>query len=180
MDRKFRSCKHLIEAKVHTPLQIRTNKHRCFVFCGGHTSLTCVPGIGHKNRSRLHQMGIQDLTQLFIKYRQINDMQRFQRWLESDVGFTSYQAKMATCAIAAKLGDIHEINTGLTPICCPSEERRKRMTPSRETRISSPMETSKRLKPESLYDTTLTTISSIHGHDSTSMSMINAGAVSNF
>ena len=124
-DKRFRSCKVLLEAQVHQPLQIRTYKHRCFVFCPGHTSLSCVPGIGKKNESLLHRIGIRDLAQLFAQYRQINDLQRFESWLENHVGFSSYCAKMTTCGVAAKLGDIREINTGLRPICCPSKERRK-------------------------------------------------------
>jgi hypothetical protein len=113
------------QSTIHQRLQIRTNKHRCFVFCLGHTSLTCVPGIGKKNKYLLNQSGIDNLSTLYRKYRSINNIQRFQRWLERDIGFTSYQAKMTTCGIGSKLGDIKEINTGLIPIRCPAKERRE-------------------------------------------------------
>ena len=121
---RFRPCKNPIHATVHTPLQIRTNKHRCFVFCLGHTSLTCVPGIGKKNEHLLNQSGIEDLAAFYEKYRQTKSIPGFQAWLERDIGFTSYQAKMTTCGIAAKLGEIKEMNTGLTPICCPRRTNR--------------------------------------------------------
>ena len=119
-----------IDSKCHSPtveqpLQIRTNKHRCFVFCLGHTSLTSVPGIGKKNQYLLKQSGIHDLSTLYRKYRSINHLQRFQQWLENEIGFTVYQAKMAACGIASKLGEIKEINSGLTPICCSSDGKRK-------------------------------------------------------
>ena len=123
-NRKFHSCKNQIQSTIHIPLQIRTNKHRCFVFCIGHTSLTCVPGIGKKNKRLLNQSGIHDLSTLYSKYRSINNIQHFKEWLQNQIGFTSYQAKMTTCGIGSKLGEIKEINTGLTPICCPSRERR--------------------------------------------------------
>jgi hypothetical protein len=113
MNSKYRSCKNLIHATIHQPLQIRTNKHRCFVFCIGHTSLTCVPGIGKKNKRLLNQSGIHDLSSLYSKYRSINNIQHFKQWLQN----------MTTCGIGSKLGEIEEINTGLTPICCPSNER---------------------------------------------------------
>lgn len=122
-DTKFRSS---IDSSVDRPLRIRTNKHRAFVFCLGHRSLTCVPGIGKKNKYLLNQSGIYDLSTLYRKYRSINDLQRFQQWLERKIGFTSYQAKMTACGIGSKLGEIKEINTGLTPIRCPSQEKRKR------------------------------------------------------
>jgi hypothetical protein len=124
-DTKFYSCKNSIQSTIHQPLQIRTNKHRCFVFCIGHTSLTCVPGIGKKNKYLLNQSGIHDLSTLYSKYRQINNIQYFKEWLENDIGFTSYQAKMTTCGIGSKLGEIKEINTGLIPICCSSKEKHK-------------------------------------------------------
>src|ERR1700735_1539296 len=113
------------DSKYHSTLQIRTNKHRCFVFCIGHTSLTCVPGIGKKNKYLLNQSGIKDLSTLYSKYRSINNIQHFKQWLQNDIGFTSYQAKMTTCGIGSKLGEIKEINTGLIPIYCPSKERRE-------------------------------------------------------
>ena len=119
MGARVRRCKNPLYATVHTPLQIRTNKHRCFVFCLGHTSLASVPGIGRKNKQLLNEAGIEDLATLYAKYRQINSVQRFQYWLERDIGFTTYQAKMTTCGIGSKLGEIKEINTGLTPVCCP-------------------------------------------------------------
>jgi hypothetical protein len=130
-------CKNLIQlfffsklmistdSKFHSTLQIRTNKHRCFVFCIGHTSLTCVPGIGKKNKYLLNQSGIKDLSTLYSKYRSINNIQNFKQWLQNDIGFTSYQAKMTTCGIGSKLGEIKEINTGLIPIYCPSKERQE-------------------------------------------------------
>jgi hypothetical protein len=127
IDSKFHSCKNPIQTTIHQPLQIRTNKHRCFVFCFGHTSLTCVPGIGKKNKHLLNQSGIYDLSTLYRKYRSINNSQRFKQWLENDIGFTSYQAKMTACGIGSKLGDIKEINTGLTTICCPAKERREEL-----------------------------------------------------
>jgi hypothetical protein len=114
-DSKFYSYKN----PIHQSLQIRTNKHRCFVFCIGHTSLTCVPGIGKKNKHLLNQSGIQDLSTLYSKYRSINNSQLFKQWLQNEIGFTSYQAKMTTCGIGSKLGEIKEANTGLTPIYCP-------------------------------------------------------------
>jgi hypothetical protein len=120
IDSKF----HPIQATIHLPLQIRTYKHRCFVFCIGHTSLTCVPGIGRKNKYLLNQSGIYDLSTLYSKYRSLNNIQRFQQWLQNEIGFTSYQAKMTTCGIGSKLGEIKEINTGLIPICCSSKEGR--------------------------------------------------------
>jgi len=124
-DYKFHSCKNPIQSTIHQPLQIRTNKHRCFVFCLGHTSLTCVPGIGKKNKYLLNQSGIYDLSTLYSKYRSINNIQHFKQWLQNEIGFTSYQAKMTSCGIGSKLGEIKEINTGLTPICCPLKERRE-------------------------------------------------------
>lgn len=117
----MKSCRKILEARVHQPLQIRTYKHRCFVFCPGQTSLICVPGIGKKNEILLQRIGINDLAHLFVKYRQINDIQRFRQWLQTHVGFSSYQSKMTTCAVASKLGDIQEIDTGLKPICCPTK-----------------------------------------------------------
>jgi hypothetical protein len=134
MNSKFYSCKNPLQSTIHQPLQIRTNKHRCFVFCIGHTSLTCVPGIGKKNKHLLNQSGIDDLTTLYQKYRSINNIQRFQRWLQRDIGFTSYQAKMTTCGIGSKLGDIKEINTGLIPICCPTKEKRNRSIEFKENK----------------------------------------------
>ena len=119
MGARVRRCKNPLHATVHTPLQIRTNKHRCFVFCLGHTSLASVPGVGRKNERLLNGAGIENLATLYAKYRQINSFQRFQYWLERNIGFTTYQAKMTTCGIGSKLGDIKEINTGLTPVCCP-------------------------------------------------------------
>lgn len=113
------------DSKKFQSLQIRTNKHRCFVFCIGHTSLTCVPGIGKKNKYLLNQSGIHDLSTLYSKYRSINNIQHFKQWLQDDVGFTSYQAKMTTCGVGTKLGEIKDITTGLIPICCPSKERRE-------------------------------------------------------
>ncbi|CAM4896768.1 unnamed protein product [Rotaria socialis] len=105
-------------------LQIRTNKHRCFIFCIGHTSLTCVPGIGKKNKQLLNQSGIHDLTTLYSKYRSIDNIEDFKQWLMYDIGFTSYQANMTTCGISSKLGDFKDTYTGLLPICCSSKERR--------------------------------------------------------
>jgi hypothetical protein len=120
IDSKFHPCQN----PIHLPLQIRTYKHRCFVFCIGHTSLTCVPGIGRKNKYLLNQSGIYDLSTLYSKYRSLNNIQHFQRWLQNEIGFTSYQAKMTTCGIGSKLGEIKEINTGLIPICCSSKQGR--------------------------------------------------------
>ncbi|CAF3590558.1 unnamed protein product, partial [Rotaria sordida] len=117
---KFYSTKN----SIYESLRIRTNKHRCFVFCIGHTSLTCVPGIGKKNEYLLNQSGINDLTTLYSKYHSINNIENFQQWLENDIGFTSYQAKMTTCGISSKLGKIKELNKGLIPICCSTKERR--------------------------------------------------------
>ncbi len=125
------SCKNPIQSTIHQPLQIRTNKHRCFVFCLGHTSLTCVPGIGKKNKYLLNQSGIYDLSTLYSKYRSINNIQHFKQWLQNEIGFTSYQAKMTSCGIGSKLGEIKEINTGLTPICCPLKEKRDRSIQSK-------------------------------------------------
>ncbi len=125
------SCKNPIQSTIHQPLQIRTNKHRCFVFCLGHTSLTCVPGIGKKNKYLLNQSGIYDLSTLYSKYRSINNIQHFKQWLQNEIGFTSYQAKMTSCGIGSKLGDIKEINTGLTPICCSLKEKRDRSIQSK-------------------------------------------------
>ncbi|CAF2330052.1 unnamed protein product [Rotaria sp. Silwood2] len=118
---KFYSSKN----SIYESLQVRTNKHRCFVFCIGHTSLTCVPGIGQKNKYLLNQSGIYDLTTLYSKYHSINNIANFKQWLEYDIGFTSYQAKMTTCGLSSKLGKIKELNTGLIPICCSTKERRK-------------------------------------------------------
>jgi hypothetical protein len=143
LNSKSRSCKNLIHATIHQPLQIRTNKHRCFVFCIGHTSLTCVPGIGKKNKYLLNRSGIHDLSSLYSKYRSINNMQQFKQWLQNDIGFTSYQANMTTCGIGSKLGEIKEINTGLTPICCPSHERREGNIKKRNRSIKSIDEKSK-------------------------------------
>ncbi|CAF2125212.1 unnamed protein product [Rotaria magnacalcarata] len=109
---------------LHASLQIRTNKHRCFIFCIGHTSLTCVPGIGKKNKQLLNQSGIHDLTTLYSKYRSIDNIEDFKQWLMYDIGFTSYQANMTTCGISSKLGDFEDTYTGLLPICCSSKERR--------------------------------------------------------
>jgi hypothetical protein len=131
MSSKSRSCKNLIQSTIHQPLQIRTNKHRCFVFCLGHTSLTCVPGIGKKNKYLLNQSGIHDLSTLYSKYRSIKNIQHFKQWLQNEIGFTSYQAKMTTCGIGSKLGEIKEINKGLIPIYCPSKERRKLLSNDR-------------------------------------------------
>ncbi|CAF4699618.1 unnamed protein product [Rotaria sp. Silwood1] len=118
---KFYTSKNSISES----LQIRTNKHRCFVFCIGHTSLTCVPGIGKKNKYLLNQSGIHDLTTLYSKYRSINNIENFKQWLENDIGFTSYQAKMTTCGLSTKLGKIQELDKGLIPICCSTKERRE-------------------------------------------------------
>ena len=112
-------------AAAHGPLQVRTNKHRCFVFCFGHTSLTCVPGIGKKNKSLLHQSGVHDLVALYDKYRSIDNKEKFSQWLESDIGFTAYQAKMTTCGLCSKLGKVKETNTGLAPIVCSSKIKRR-------------------------------------------------------
>jgi len=122
---KSYSCKHRIESTIHQPVRIRTNKHRCFVFCVGHRSLTCVPGIGKRNKTLLNQSGIPDLFSLYAKYRSIDNNQYFQQWLQNDIGFTSYQAEMTTCGIGSKLGIIKDINTGLTPICCPLDRKHK-------------------------------------------------------
>ncbi|CAF3323836.1 unnamed protein product [Rotaria sp. Silwood1] len=118
---KFYTSKNSISES----LQIRTNKHRCFVFCIGHTSLTCVPGIGKKNKYLLNQSGIHDLTTLYSKYRSINNIENFKQWLKNDIGFTSYQAKMTTCGLSTKLGKIQELDKGLIPICCSTKERRE-------------------------------------------------------
>lgn len=123
---KDMKCHSPIESSIDRTLRIRTNKHRSFVFCLGHRSLTCVPGIGKKNKYLLNQSGIHDLSTLYRKYHSIDDLQCFQQWLENQIGFTSYQAKMTACGIGSKLGEFKEINTGLTPICCPSHGRRKR------------------------------------------------------
>ncbi len=136
IDSKFHPCQN----PIHLPLQIRTYKHRCFVFCIGHTSLTCVPGIGRKNKYLLNQSGIYDLSTLYSKYRSLNNIQHFQRWLQNEIGFTSYQAKMTTCGIGSKLGEIKEINTGLIPIRCSSRERRG----EKQKLVSSDRNTSKR------------------------------------
>ncbi|CAF1276193.1 unnamed protein product [Adineta steineri] len=125
IDSKLSPCKDSIQTTIHQPLLIRTNKHRCFIFCIGHTSLTCVPGIGKKNEYLLNQFGIHDLSMLYSKYRLINNYQDFKQWLQNEIGFTSYQAKMTTCAISSKLGEIKEINTGLLPLCCTKKGRRK-------------------------------------------------------
>ena len=101
-----------------TSIQIRTNKHRCFVFCSGHTSLTCVPGIGKKNKQRLNQFGIENLSALYEKYSQLNHSQRFRHWLQNYIGFTIYQARMTTCALSIKLGNENEVDCGLLPLCC--------------------------------------------------------------
>ena len=131
IDSKFHPCKNPIQSTIHQPLQIRTNKHRCFVFCIGHISLTCVPGIGKKNKRLLNQSGVHDLSTLYGKYRSINNIQQFKQWLQNEIGFTSYQAKMTTCGIGSKLGDIKEINTGLLPICCSSKEKHRRLSNGR-------------------------------------------------
>ncbi|CAF0727016.1 unnamed protein product [Adineta steineri] len=125
IDSKLSPCKDSIQTTIHQPLLIRTNKHRCFIFCIGHTSLTCVPGIGKKNEYLLNQFGIHDLSMLYSKYRLINNYQDFKQWLQNEIGFTSYQAKMTTCAISSKLGEIKEINSGLLPLCCTRKGRRK-------------------------------------------------------
>ncbi|CAF3603306.1 unnamed protein product [Adineta steineri] len=125
IDSKLSHCKDSIQTTIHQPLLIRTNKHRCFIFCIGHTSLTCVPGIGKKNEYLLNQFGIHDLSMLYSKYRLINNYQGFKQWLQNEIGFTSYQAKMTTCAISSKLGEIKEINSGLLPLCCTRKGRRK-------------------------------------------------------
>jgi hypothetical protein len=108
---------------MHASLQIRTYKHRCFVSCLGHTSLTCVPGIGKKNKRLLNRSGIDNLSELYEKYRRMNNCQRFKSWLECDIGFTSYQAKMATCGISSKLREHKPIDTGLKPIHCSKRDK---------------------------------------------------------
>lgn len=122
-DSKSDEFKSPIQTIKRESLQIRTNKHRCFVFCIGHRSLTCVPGIGKKNEYLLNQSGIHDLAALYSKYRSINDIQHFTQWLQNDIGFTSYQAKMTTCGLSSKLGKIKEMNTGLLPLCYSSRKK---------------------------------------------------------
>ena len=123
---KFHPCPNSIETTVHQPLQIRTNKHRCFIFCVEHTSLTCVPGIGKMNERLLNRSGIYNLSALYAKYRSMKNSQQFKQWLQDEIGFTSYQAKMTTCGISSKLGDVREVNTGLMPICCPRKEHKNK------------------------------------------------------
>ncbi|CAF0940560.1 unnamed protein product [Didymodactylos carnosus] len=77
---------------------VRTNKHRCYVFCPvEHTSLTCVPGIGQKNKKLLHKANIPDLSTLYERWEIMNNPRQFQNWLVNDVGFTNYQASMTSC-----------------------------------------------------------------------------------
>lgn len=120
-DAKFYSSKNSFDES----LQIRTKKHRRFVFCIGHRSLMCVPGIGKKNKQLLNKVGISDLTSLYSKYRSINNNQLFKQWLQHEVGFTSYQAKMTTCGIGSKLGEIKETYRGLIPIYCSLKEKQE-------------------------------------------------------
>ena len=126
IESKFHSSKNVTQAKLNSSLRIRTNKHRIFVFCIGQTSLTCVPGIGKKNKHLLNKSGVHDLSVLYAKYHTINSNQKFKKWLQNDIGFTSYQAKMTTCGIRSKLGEIKEVDTGLVPIHCLSKEKRTR------------------------------------------------------
>ncbi|CAF0725473.1 unnamed protein product [Adineta ricciae] len=130
---KFHPCLNSIETTVHQPLQIRTNKHRCFIFCVEHTSLTCVPGIGKMNERLLNRSGIYNLSALYAKYRSMKNAQRFKQWLQDEIGFTSYQAKMTTCGISSKLGDVREVNTGLMPICCPRKGHKNKRFKSKKS-----------------------------------------------
>lgn len=105
----------MVDSKTHlsTSLKIRSNKHRCFLFCHEHSSLTCVPGIGKKNKQLLNQSGVYDLAGLFQKYREMKNIQHFKDWLNNRIGFTKYQARMAACGISTKIGETKEIDTGL-------------------------------------------------------------------